>query len=304
MPKKNLIIVLGLLVLVGLVMAYPAIIQADDGEGNFIFVNYIGQEIVLDLDDVTYTVPGIDVAPDGGRLVLQLDSGEHKYAANSPGVSSGSAGEFTLAPGQVVAKAARIEQTPLQVDNSGTVTALPKDYVYVFDFDPFAAPVEPAPVVDTWQPMAAASGQGSVVWVNYYGDSDLTIDLAGTLYKVPPQTDGIPGRLQIDLAPGTYNYTASAPYGSVNGQVDVIPGAVVGLNVTADVPEPIDYDLGDEYEGPQPITLKLSEEDLTAQASAPISVGAPTVTDAAAAPPVLPETGFMRQSNGMTRPLP
>jgi len=285
MAKKGFIAGLGLLVLVGLVIGYPAIIQADNGEGNFVFVNYIGQEIILDLDDVTYTVPGIDVVPDGGRLVLQLDPGEHKYAANSPGVPSGSAGEFALAPGQVVAKAARLEKTPLKVDNTGIVIALPQDYVFVFDFDPFAAPVEPAPVVDTWQPVAAAPEQGSVVWVNYYGDSSLTVDLAGTLYQVPPQADGIPGRLQIDLAPGLYNYTASVPYGSVNGEVNVIPEAVVGLNIIADIPEPIDYDLGDEYEGPQPITLKLSEVDLTAQ------VSAPTVTDAAAAPPVLPETG-------------
>jgi hypothetical protein len=225
---------------------------------------------------------------------LQLDPGEHKYAANSPGVPSGSAGEFTLASGQVVAKAARIEQTPLKVDNAGTVIELPKDYVYVFDFDPFAAPVEPEPVVDTWQPAAAAPEQGSVVWTNYYGDSALTVDLDGTIYQVPPQADGIPGRLQIDLAPGVYRYTVSAPYGSVNGEVNVIPGAVIGLNITADVPEPIDYDLGDDYEGPQPITLKLSEDDLTPQVN--VSVPA-TTTDTA--PPVLPETG-----GEITLPLP
>jgi hypothetical protein len=283
MTKKNLII-LGFLMLVGLTLGYPAIIQADDGEGNFIFINYIGQEIILDLDDVTYTVPGIDVAPNGGRLELQLDPGQHKYTANSPGVPSGSGGEFTLAPGEVVAKAARIEQTPLKVDHSGTVISLPKDYVFVFDFDPFAAPVEPAPVVDIWQPAAAALDQGSVVWVNYYGDSAITVDLAGELYQVPPQTDGTPGRLQIDLAPGVYRYTASAPYGSINGEIDVVAGVVTGLSITADVPEPIEYDLGDEFEGPQPITLNLDEEDLTAQAGVP-----PAIVDAA--PPVLPETG-------------
>jgi hypothetical protein len=229
MAKKNFIIVLGLLVLLGLVMGYPAISQAQNEEGNFIFVNYIGQEIILDLDDVTYTVPGIDVAPDGGRLVLQLEPGEHKYAANSPGVPSGSGGEFTLASGQVVAKAARIEQTPLEVDNAGTVIALPKDYVFVFDFDPFAAPVEVEPVLDTWQPVAAAPGQGSVVWVNYYDASDLTIDLAGTIYQVPAQTNNIPGRLQVDLTPGVYRYKAPAPYGRVKREVKVITGGVIGL---------------------------------------------------------------------------
>jgi hypothetical protein len=283
MGKKTFVLLVGLLILAGLVMGYPAITQADNGEGNFIFINYIGQEINLDLDDVTYTIPGIDVAPDGGRLILQLDPGEHKFAANSPGIPVGSAGEFTLAPGQVVAKAARIEQTPLKVDNTGTVIAVPKDYVFVFDFDPFAVPVEPAPVVDVWQPEATTADQGSVVWVNYYGDSGLTIDLAGELYRVPPQVDGIPGRIQVDLAPGVYRYTASVPYGSINGEVSVTPGAVIGLNITADIPEPIEYDLGDEYEGPQPITLSLSQIDLASQ------VSVPAVTDTA--PPALPETG-------------
>ncbi len=287
MSKKNIIVLVGFLILIGALVGLPAVTQAENGEGNFIFVNYIGQEIVLDLDDVTYTVPGIDVAPDGGRLVLQLDPGEHKYAANSPGIPIGSAGEFTLTPGQTVAKAARIEQTPLKVNREGVVVAVPRDYVYVFDFDPFAAPVEPQPVMDTWQPTAATPGMGGVVWINYYGDSGLTVDLQGELYQVPPQANGIPGRLQVDLAPGLYRYTASAPYGSVNGEINVVPGEVVGVNVTAEVPEPIDYDLFDEYEGIQPVTLKAEQQELAPQAGS--TAPAPVVEDSA--PPVLPETG-------------
>ncbi|MFC1975431.1 hypothetical protein ACFLXQ_03415 [Chloroflexota bacterium] len=281
MLKKSLL--LGLMVIIGLVIAFPIAIQAqqDDSE-NFIFVNYIGQEIVLDLDDVTYIVPGTNVAPEGGRLVLPLDPGEHKYAANAPGVPTGSGGEFTLIPGGFVAKAARLEKTPLKVDSNGIVIAVPEDYVYVFDFDPFATPVVDMPVIDTWEPAAAIPNQGSIIWVNYYGNDELTIDLEGQLYKVPPQTDGVPGRLQVDLPPGFYRYTVSVPRGSINGEANVIPGQVTALNVTADVSEPQEYDLGDEFEPLPSIALHLAPADLTNQVS---------VTEIDTAPAELPVTG-------------
>jgi hypothetical protein len=284
MPKKNLLLILGLLMVVALVaVTFPTATRAQqDVSENFIFVNYIGQEITLDLDDVTYVVPGTDTAPEGGRLGLQLAVGEHKYAANVPGVAGGAAGEFTIVPGGFVAKAARLENSGYIVDRNGIVIDHPQDYVYVFDFDPFAAPIVEEPLVDTWQPAAAASGLGSVVWINYYGSDELTIDLAGELYKVPPQIDDIPGRLQIDLSPGPHRYTISVPNGSLNGEINVVAGQVTGLSITADIPIQEKYDVGDEFEFHPPVTLHLAEEDLTSQVSIP---------EADAAPDVLPVTG-------------
>jgi hypothetical protein len=269
MPNKKSLLSLGLLLIVALTLAgFPAITyaqQGSSGQPNFAFVNYIGQEVILDLDDVTYTVPGTATAPNGGRLELQLAPGEHKYAANVPGVDTGSGGTFIIEPGGYVGKAARLEKTNARLDRDGNVLEGPKDYVFIFDFDPFAAPIAPAPVTDTWQPRAAAAGQSSIAWTNYTGE-ELTVDLNGTIYKVPPAANNIPGRLQIDVAPGLYRYTASVPNGSLNGELNAVAGQVTGLNISAKLqPEP-EFDIGEPSPLPLPVDLLLSQEDLTARA--------------------------------------
>jgi hypothetical protein len=240
--------------------------QDAPGQPNFVFINYIGQDMVFDLDDVTYTIPGTATAPQGGRLELQLAPGEHKYAANIPGVGTGSAGTFVINPGGTVGKAARLEKTNALLDRDGNVLEKPQDYVFVFDVDPFATPASQVPAGDTWQPVAAAPGQGSIAWTNYNGD-ELTVDLNGTLYKVPPAANNVPGHLQINVAPGLYRYTASVPNGSFNGELNLVAGQVIGLNFSAKLqPEP-DYDIGEPSPLPLPVELQLSQEDLTAKAA-------------------------------------
>jgi len=268
--KKLLLLLLVVLTLGSFPLATHAQ-QGDAGKPNFIFVNYFGQEMVFDLDDVTYTIPGTATAPEGGRLELQLASGEHKYAANVPGVDTGSAGTFVITPGGFVGKAARMELTNALLDRDGNVLEKPKEYVFVFDFDPFAAPVPQAPAGDTWQPVAAAVGQGSLAWTNYNGD-ELTVDLNGTIYKVPPAANNGPGRLQINLAPGLYRYTASLPNGSLNGEINLAAGQVVGMNVSAKLQEEPDYDIGEPSPLPLPVDLLLSQEDLTAKATPQVQV--------------------------------
>lgn len=281
MRKKNLIFGLGLFIAVVLVTIFPAMSRAQEEAGeNFIFVNYIGQEVTLDLDDTTYTVPGTAVAPEGGRFSIRLAPGEHKYSVSVPG-GPGSAGEFTITPGSVVGKAAQLRKGSPVLDRNGIVLEEPKDKVYVSDFDPFSAPAAEAPAVDSWQPSAAMPDQGSIVWINYSGDDELTVDLAGQLYKVPPQMNGIPGRLQVDVAPGTYSYTASVPYGSINGQVTVISGAVAGVSVIPGIREDPIYEVGEKVEIP-PVDLSVFQEDLTVQ----VAVGQPDP-----APLGLPATG-------------
>ncbi|MBI1880429.1 MAG: hypothetical protein HYR94_19805 [Chloroflexi bacterium] len=270
MFKKNLLFGSGLLLIMAVILgSFPAATFAQQGDAtkpNFVFVNYFGQDMVFDLDDVTYTIPGTATAPAGGRLELQLAPGEHKYAANIPGVDTGHAGTFVIEPGGYVGKAARWEKTNALLDRDGNVLEKPKDYVFVFDFDPFAAPAPQASTVDAWQPVAAAPGQGSIAWTNYNGD-ELTIDLNGTLYKVSPAANNIPGRLQINVAPGLYRYTASVPNGSLNGEINVVAGQVTGLVISAKVqPEP-EYDIGEPSPLPLPVELQLSQEDLTAQAA-------------------------------------
>jgi hypothetical protein len=285
MFKKNFFIVLTLLALLLLGLPTASYAQQEGTGENFIFVNYIGQELFLDLDDVNYTVPGTNTAPEGGRLALTLAPGEHKYAANVPGVR-GSAGEFTLTPGGYVAKGARLDKTAPVVDRDGILLEKPQDIVFLFDFDPFAAPTQPSPVVDTWQPFAAAPGKSSIAWINYIGD-EVTIDLNGQIYKVPPQANSLPGRLQLDVSPGVYRYTASVPNGSLNADLTLAPGQVVGLTLSANpAPEP-EYNIGEEFDFTQPVEMKLFEEDLTGRA---VTAAAPQVQPASA-PGALPANG-------------
>lgn len=270
-----------------LLAVMPLAAHAQTGE-NFVFVNYIGQELYLDLDDVQYIVPGTNTAPEGGRLALTLAAGEHKYAANVPGVA-GSAGEFTLQPGQVVARAARFEETA-PVVKDGILLEKPRTYVFVFDFDPNAPVVTPTPVVDTWQPTPPVAGKSSLVWINYTGD-ELTIDLNGQLYTAAPTGNQIPGRLQVEVDPGQYTFTASVPRGSLNGQLTAVAGQVTGLSISAELPEPQKLKVGEKYDLLPPVTLRLFQQDLTASAAAsvttPASVPAATTP---AAPPALSAT--------------
>lgn len=248
---------------------------------NFVFINYIGQDLYLDLDDVQYVVPGTATHPDGGRVTLQLSPGEHKYAANVPGVPLGSAGEFTLEPGGYVAKAARLEKTPPEVDQNGILIKKPKDYVFLFDFDPTAPSTEPTPVVDVWRPSPAQAGQGSLVWLNHWGSDELTVDLNGQIYKVPPQQNQLPGRLQIDVSPGFYRYSATVPNGGYSGEINVVAGEVTGLNYVIER-EPLEYDEGDKFEYLPPATVKETREDLTAlanQSAVSSSLGETEVTE-------------------------
>ena len=282
MSKKSSLIVLGLFMVIAFIGLFPNPGYAqEETDANFILVNYVGQDITFDLDDVTYRVPGTNATPEGGRFELQLAPGEHKYAVNVPQIG-GSAGEFTLEPGGTVAKAVRLEKGNPAIDINGVLLEEPQDEVIVFDIDPFAAaPAELKNNVDSWQPVAAMPGKGSIVWINYSGQDELTVDLDGQLYTVSPQINNIPGRLQVDLLAGTFRYTASVPYGSLSGEVTVVTGEVAGINVIPGIREEPEYEVGEKVEFP-PVELSLFEEDLTSR----VEVAQPD-----SAPGALPSTG-------------
>ncbi|HMQ52187.1 MAG TPA: hypothetical protein PKE64_30030 [Anaerolineae bacterium] len=291
-------LMVGLLLALGwwLPLPQPSLAQEPAPTDNFIFINYIGQTLTLDLDDVTYTVPGIDVAPEGGELTLQLAPGEHKFAASVPGVL-GEAGTFVLTPGETVAKAARLDQTAPAIDRDGTLLKEPQDIVDVFDFDPFAQPVETTPVVDTWQPEPAVAGQASLVWINYIGD-ELTVDLNGQIYKVAPPSNEIPGRLQLDLPPGEYTYSASVPAGSTNGRFSLAAGQVVGLTAVGTPLEEREYEVGERYDPLLPIAVTVTQEDLTAQAATPTPLPSP-----AEAPATVPAADNVEPAPAVETPV-
>ena len=90
------------------------------------------------------------------------------------------------------------------------------------------------------------AGMGSILLVNYDGGSEeLDVNFAGTLYKVPPETDGTPSQMEINLAPGTYTYSASVAgnHTTINNSIDVAAGKVISLGFVDNLP---DVQNGDE----------------------------------------------------------
>jgi hypothetical protein len=75
------------------------------------------------------------------------------------------------------------------------------------------------------------AGMGSIALINYDGGSEqLLVDFNGVDYIVPPAVNGTPNHVEINLAPGTYNYTASVTgIGTVTRSVDVVAGQVTSL---------------------------------------------------------------------------
>src|SRR5262245_48658464 len=127
---------------------------------------------------------------------------------------------------------------------------------------------------DTWQPTLPAAGKGSVVWTNHFGQGwEFFLDLEGSLYKIPEKSNDIPGRLQLDLAPGTYTYTASVPgVGSATQIVEVKPGRVINLSFAGRVEIKENNHRNDDDEekfAVEPLTydqVLVYQEDVTNQA--------------------------------------
>jgi hypothetical protein len=75
------------------------------------------------------------------------------------------------------------------------------------------------------------AGMGSIALINYDGGSEqLLVDVNGVDYVVPPAVNGTPNHVEINLTPGTYDYTASVVgIGTVARSVDVVAGQVTSL---------------------------------------------------------------------------
>jgi hypothetical protein len=83
-----------------------------------------------------------------------------------------------------------------------------------------------------WAPAPPAPGMGSLAVINFNGKGfPINLDLNGTTYTVPEEANNVPGRLQIDLAPGTYSYTASSGnLNDVTRTVDIGTGQIISLS--------------------------------------------------------------------------
>jgi hypothetical protein len=94
-------------------------------------------------------------------------------------------------------------------------------------------------------------------------------------YTVSEETNGIPSRMQINLAPGTYRYTASVPdVGTVNRTIDVAAGQVIGLGFYGGSPTEVVHNHSQSHGDNTKHTdvsydfkeLLVAQEDMTAQA--------------------------------------
>jgi len=118
---------------------------------------------------------------------------------------------------------------------------------------------------------AAAPGMASVVMINYFGSGEaLFVELGGKRYEIPAQSSASANHAQIQLAPGTYSFSASVPgIGDVTRSVDVTAGSVTGLNFYGGSPKTLleSGDDGGNRPGPA-ITfeeLLFAQSDLTGE---------------------------------------
>ncbi len=105
------------------------------------------------------------------------------------------------------------------------------------------------------------AGMGSVVLLNQdTGPNEmLTVNFAGTTYTVAPQAGTASNLVQFNIAPGTYNYTASvAGIGNVNGTLTVPAGKVFSL---AFVDNTADLANGDQNADDQPVVVQTVTAD-------------------------------------------
>jgi hypothetical protein len=112
-----------------------------------------------------------------------------------------------------------------------------------------ALPISIYAQTDDWQPSRPPPNMGSVVFVNHIGSGGgLTIDLAGTVHKVSDKVNDTPGRLQINLPPGNYAFSANALGTGTTRSVDLMAGQVIGVNFAGAGSQLVVHNTSDEDE--------------------------------------------------------
>jgi len=196
------------------------------GQGGLVLVNYIGEELAVDIEGVLYKVPA------DGRLQVNLPPGELTYSA-SAGVS-GINGSAQVRSGVYTGLGFTRETGPKEPDydvGEPVPTPVPLKisvFPVLLDVPASGAPSKSVPAAG--QPMAIPADQGQLGVVNYIGET-LTFTVNDRAYAVA----GSGGMLEINLAPGEYTFTASTPRAAANGSLRVTAGAAVRISVTLDV---------------------------------------------------------------------
>ena len=202
--------------------APPVLQPIPAGQGALVFVNYVGEELTVNINNTVYKVPA------DGQLQINLAPGEVKYTA-SVGPSSYNATVLVAAGAYTGLSVTRdIPVTPEFDLGELKPTAVPLNLhinPVSLSGEPVATatPAASAPAGGAAVPAAPGpSGGAALTVVNYIGQpATFTID--NQAYSVA--VNG--GSVAIALAPGDYTFTASTPKGSTNGSLKVVSGAAV-----------------------------------------------------------------------------
>jgi hypothetical protein len=197
-------------------------------------------------------------------MSFSLSAGRHVYSGLVPGRTSAN-GEIDLAPGQTYVLGARLETQPAVLSPTGVVLRKPFDMVVFFPASLTPAAPTPTPTPPVLEPLPA--GQGALVFVNYVGEG-LTVNIDNKVYQAAADK-----QLQINLAPGEVNYTASVGASSYNGTATIQAGVYTGLGVTRDIPVTPELDLGKLKPTAAPLKLYINPAPLSGE---PVATATPT----------------------------
>jgi hypothetical protein len=210
----------------------PAPLQAlPAGQGALVFVNYIGEDLIVNIHDVQYTVPA------DSRLQINLPPGEVNYTASTSRSSLNGSAQVTAG---VYTGLGFTRETPPTPDyDVGKLAPTPvslKMFVSPVPLTgtPFTegttAPSTAASPTLVSPPVSSPAGQGNLLIVNYIGET-LTFTINNQAYSVP----GNGGSLTLDLAPGEYTFTASTPGAAANSSLHITAGTATRVGVALDV---------------------------------------------------------------------
>jgi len=206
-----------------------------NGQGALVFINYIGEALIVDVSGDLHTVPV------NGRLQVNLPPGEVGYSASAG--FSGTNGSAQVMAGGYTGLGFSREIPPEEPDYEAgepVPTRIPLA-MSVFSVSLEGEPISkvPSAAVATATPLAADSddtpvpaptGQGVLGVANYIGET-LTFTIDNQAYSV----EGGGGTLAINLTPGEYSFTASTPQAGTNGSLIVTRGTTVQVSVALDV---------------------------------------------------------------------
>ena len=231
---KRTMIVWTLLLVAAMPLVGVAAVYAQGGQGSLVVVNYVGKSMSFTLDGTLYTVPAADGSKPG-ETTFTLAPGKHDYSGAIPG-GPGASASVDLAAGQTYVLGARLDKTAARISSEGKVLEEPRDILVFFpaSLTPPAAAAAPKVALQK-----LPAGQGALVFDNYIGE-ELVLDIQGAKYRVPAD-----GRLQVNLAPGEYSYSASAGISGTSGSASVTAGQYTGLGFSLQIMPTPEYEEGE-----------------------------------------------------------